>query len=146
MTNSKLFGKVVDNFFFTKFQNRGNEHVHFMLWIKDTPVYGNCTNEEIENFVDKFISFDLTLLDENLCKKYRTSNCRFNFHLPPMRRKLVLEPSTTIDNRMKDKAKELLRQLEYKHYTKETTFDNFLEDLNINEIEYIKMVQATLTK
>ena len=45
MRNKALFGKVIDYSFVTKFQNRGNEHVHFMLWIQDAPVYGKCRNE-----------------------------------------------------------------------------------------------------
>ena len=68
LKNQELFGKVSDYFFITKFQNRGNEHVHFMLWIKDTPIFGQCKNINIEDFIDKYISCDSTLLDEKLVK------------------------------------------------------------------------------
>jgi hypothetical protein len=49
-------------FFVIKFQNCGSEHDHGLLWIKDAPIYGINTNEEIENFVDKYISCYVLLL------------------------------------------------------------------------------------
>ena len=48
MTNDRLFGKVQDYYFVTEFQNCGNEHVHYMLLIKDAPIYGTYTNSDIE--------------------------------------------------------------------------------------------------
>ena len=38
--NDHFFGCVIDYFFVTKFQNRGNEHDHGILWIENAPVYG----------------------------------------------------------------------------------------------------------
>jgi hypothetical protein len=49
-------------FFVIEFHNCGSEHDHGLLWIKDAPIYGINTNEEIENFVDKYISYDVSLL------------------------------------------------------------------------------------
>jgi hypothetical protein len=31
-----------------EFQNRGSEHDHELLWIKNAPMYGVNTNEKIE--------------------------------------------------------------------------------------------------
>ncbi len=42
-------------FFITNFQNRGSERDHGFLWIKNAPMYGVHTNEEIEKFVDMYI-------------------------------------------------------------------------------------------
>ena len=39
-----FFGKISDYFFFTEFQNRGNEHDHALLWIEGAPVYGANNN------------------------------------------------------------------------------------------------------
>jgi hypothetical protein len=47
-------------FFVTKFQNHGNEHDHGLLWIKDTPICGINTNEEINFFVNRYISSDVS--------------------------------------------------------------------------------------
>jgi hypothetical protein len=57
-----IFGQVCDCFFVIKFQNCGSEHDHGLLWIKDATIYGINTNKEIENFVDKYISYDVSLL------------------------------------------------------------------------------------
>ena len=40
LKNEHIFGKVQDFFFTTEFQQRGNEHEHGLLWIKDAPIYG----------------------------------------------------------------------------------------------------------
>jgi hypothetical protein len=50
-----LFGQDYKKQFVTNFQNHCNEHEHHLLWIKDALMYGINTNEEIENFVDKYI-------------------------------------------------------------------------------------------
>jgi hypothetical protein len=62
-TNIPFFlDKFTKKQFVTKFQNHCNEHEHHLLWIKDAPMYGINTNEEIEKFVDKYISCDVSLL------------------------------------------------------------------------------------
>jgi hypothetical protein len=51
-----FFGKILDYFFLTEFQNMGNEHDHTLLWIEGALVYGDDKNSEIEQFVDKYIT------------------------------------------------------------------------------------------
>jgi hypothetical protein len=63
---SSLFGYISDFFFITEFQNCENEHDHGLLWIKNAPMYGVHTNEEIEKFVDMYISCDVSLLPNPL--------------------------------------------------------------------------------
>ncbi len=48
--------------FIIEFQNCGNEHDHGLLWIKNALMYGVHTNEEIEKFVNMYISCDVSLL------------------------------------------------------------------------------------
>ncbi len=57
--NPSISEQVCD-FFVTKFQNHGNEHDHGLLWIKDTPICGINTNEEINFFVNRYISSDVS--------------------------------------------------------------------------------------
>jgi hypothetical protein len=54
-----IFGKINDFYFVTKFQNRGSEHDHGLLWIKDALIYGVDNNETIEKFITslKFVRF-----------------------------------------------------------------------------------------
>jgi hypothetical protein len=58
-----FFGKILDYFFVTKFQNRGNEHDHALLWIEGSLVYGADNNSQIEQFVDKYITCNIDHLD-----------------------------------------------------------------------------------
>ena len=111
--------------------------MHFLLWIKDAPIYGSSKNNKIENFVDKYISCDSSFLDQTLskiqthhhtrtCKKHKNSTCYFGFPLPPMKRTTILERLPNIDKTMKDKAKAFFAELQNQHYTAKTTFHNFL--------------------
>jgi hypothetical protein len=77
-------------FFVTKFQNHGSEHCHGLLWIKNAPMYGVHTNEKIEQFIDMYISCDVSLLPNPLqnaqqhqhtclCKKKNHVVCKFHY-------------------------------------------------------------------
>ncbi len=48
------FGQVKDFFFIT--ESRGLPHDHELLWIDNPPGYGVFQNEEIECFVDKYLT------------------------------------------------------------------------------------------
>jgi hypothetical protein len=77
--DSSIFGKVDDFHFITKFQNRGSEHDHGLLWIKNGPMYGVDSNETIEQFVNKYVIsnnslFPLHLKDLQMHKHKQT--CR----------------------------------------------------------------------
>jgi hypothetical protein len=93
----------------TKFQNRGSEHDHGLLWIKNAPLYGVHTNEKIERFIDMYIFYDVSLLPNPLqnaqqhqhtctCKKKNHVVCRFHYPLPSMRETKNLEPLQMIGN------------------------------------------------
>ncbi len=101
--DSSIFGKVDDFHFVTKFQNRGNEHYHGLLWIKNGPTYGANSNETIEQFVYKYVTSNNSLLplhlkDSQKHKHEQTSRkknqvvCRFHYPLPPMPCTKILEP------------------------------------------------------
>ena len=79
-----FFGHDIDCFFDTKFQNKGNEHDHGILWIENAPIYGQDPTTAIEKFIHTYIYCDSTLIYEELkkiqthphtktCKKYTNS-------------------------------------------------------------------------
>jgi hypothetical protein len=43
-----FFEKISDYYFVTKFQNRGSEHDHALLWIEGAPIYRNGNNSQIK--------------------------------------------------------------------------------------------------
>ncbi len=61
-----LFLGIYIYIFATKFQNHGNKYGHGLLWIKNAPMYGMHTNEEIEQFVNMYIFCDVSLLPNPL--------------------------------------------------------------------------------
>jgi hypothetical protein len=61
----KYHGELKDHLFVTEFQNRGSQHDHALLCIKDAPIYGRNTNVEIEHFVDRYLSCDSRILGNN---------------------------------------------------------------------------------
>ena len=81
-----FFRKISDYFFVTEFQNRGNEHDQALLWIEGTSVYGNDNNSDIEQFVDKYItwiqnlrkSIDITIQEVVENKKTRIADTTFS--------------------------------------------------------------------
>ena len=89
-----FYGKIVDYYFVTEFQNRGSEHDHSLLWIENALVYGKSDNTDIEKFVDNYITCNTDHLDPKLanihrhyhtksCKKNKKSKiCRYNFKFP----------------------------------------------------------------
>ena len=51
-----LFGHADDHFWRIEYQARGAPHVHCVLWIKDTPVLGRNTPEEVEAFIERHVT------------------------------------------------------------------------------------------
>jgi hypothetical protein len=94
-----LFGHIFIFYFVTKFQNHKNKHDHGLLWIKYVHMYRVCTNEEIEWFIDMYISCDVSLLPPLQNAHQHTCTCkrkivvyRFYYPLPSMRETKILEP------------------------------------------------------
>jgi len=89
------FWAFINFFFVTKFQSHESQHDHGLLSVANAPIYGLDSNNAIENFVDKYISYDNNKLAPNFCeaqthrhkKTYTKKNkviCQFNFPWPPM--------------------------------------------------------------
>ncbi len=67
ITKDNFFlGNYLFIYFVIEFQNPGNKHDHGFLLIKYAPMYGVYTNEEIEWFVDMYISYDVSLIPNPL--------------------------------------------------------------------------------
>jgi hypothetical protein len=61
---SSIISEVVDFFLITKIQNRGSEHEHAFIWIKNAPKFKTSSTQEIEKIVDKYITKNKALLPE----------------------------------------------------------------------------------
>nr|XP_057908359.1 uncharacterized protein LOC131104820 [Doryrhamphus excisus] len=98
MSLSQPIGKVVDYFYRVEFQQRGSPHVHCLFWVDKAPKIDVNTDEEVTDFIDRYVTCELQTQDEVLsdtvssvqqhskrhsktCKKKNTT-CRFGFPKP----------------------------------------------------------------
>jgi hypothetical protein len=90
MKNNLIFGHLLKKSFVTKFQSHESQHDHGLLWDANAPIYGLDSNNAIENFVEKYISYDNNKLAPNFhevqpyrhkktCRKKNQPIYRFNF-------------------------------------------------------------------
>jgi len=100
-----IFGEVEDFFYRIEYQARGAEHTHTLLWIKDAPVIGKNTPDEVKDYINKVSTCRLpdpetsltlhelvTRFQVHRCNKYCTKlykcnnkcykKCRFGFPRP----------------------------------------------------------------
>ena len=101
-----IFGTVDDFFWRIEYQARGAPHVHCVLWIKDAPILGQNTPEEVQNFINKVCTcakpdasksptlsqlvshFQMHKCNTYCQKSYKRNGkfckkCRFGFPRPP---------------------------------------------------------------
>ncbi|XP_029910642.1 uncharacterized protein LOC115361416 [Myripristis murdjan] len=98
-------GKIIDYFYRVEFQQRGSPHVHCLFWIEGAPQIDKNTDEEVIEFIDRYVTCELpsdddTLLDtvssvqthskrhSKSCRKHKTT-CRFNFPKPVTARTFI---------------------------------------------------------
>ena len=78
---AKPLGEVYSYFIRHEYQSRGTVHFHTLLWIKDAPLMGRNTDQEISSFIQKYVSCRLPdQLEEpvlyDIVTKYQTHSCR----------------------------------------------------------------------
>ena len=56
---SNPIGKVNHYYWVREYQGRGLPHYHCLFWINDAPVYGQSSNEEVQQFILKNITSHL---------------------------------------------------------------------------------------
>ena len=78
-SNVMPIGEIADYFYRVEFQQRGSPHIHGLFWVKDAPQYEKCFDEEIVNFVDKYITCykpDSSRLNGRSCKLAIAQACQ----------------------------------------------------------------------
>ena len=109
MSEANPIGKVQDFYYRTEFQQRGWPHIHMVLWVENAPRYNEESEDEVIEFIDKYISCEVPPeSDEELHEivtsvqthsKNHTKSCRkggkvcrYNFPKPPSNRTFICEP------------------------------------------------------
>ncbi|KAL9983382.1 hypothetical protein ACROYT_G005544 [Oculina patagonica] len=158
-------GEIADFFYRVEFQQRGSPHIHALLWIKNAPHFELSSNNEIIEFVDKYLTcenntsvemVDLVNLQTHrhakTCNKKGQKICRFNFPLPPMRTTMILSPlnkENLTDDELrdvKDQSDKIKESLDDMKYGLDISFDEFLNKLSLTEEQYIRAVRFSLNR
>ncbi|CAJ1060221.1 uncharacterized protein LOC121898666 isoform X1 [Xyrichtys novacula] len=105
MSPANPIGKILDYFYRVEFQQRGSPHVHCLFWIENAPVIDVNTDDEVVQFIDRYVSCELPNNTDDLhevvssvqqhskqhsktCKK-GGKQCRFNFPKPVSARTFI---------------------------------------------------------
>jgi hypothetical protein len=159
---SSIFGEVDDFYYFKKFKNRRSEHDHGLLWVKNGPMYGVDSNKTIEQFVEKYVTSNNLLLPSNLkysqmhkhtqtCRKKNQVICQFHYPLPPMPCIKILKPLKEIlsfgkRKKSSDIADRIFETLNNMQMKVDVSFEDFINQLNLNFAIYIDSLCNRLTK
>ncbi|XP_061190195.1 uncharacterized protein LOC133198054 [Saccostrea echinata] len=152
-------GVVTDVFRRVEFQNRGSPHIHMLVWTSDAPKHKENSNEEIEAYVDKYVTCSLQENNPQMeqlvelqvhkhsktCKKGGRSVCRFGFPLPPLPKTMLLEPlDVDVEHYRKIYSDIQKKMNDYKDGCS-LDYESFLETIvEMCEDEYIKCIRASL--
>jgi hypothetical protein len=105
---SCISGKIVDYFWRDEFQQRGTPHTHMAVYVKNAPVLGVNSDQEICDFADRYVATSSERASvENLeaqqhqhSKRYclrksavgNSLYCRFGFPKVPMLKTIIIRP------------------------------------------------------
>ena len=131
--------------------------------MKGAPVYGEDDDNAVTAYYDKIISCSSNVKPEYInyikyqihrhtksCLRGRRKKCRFGFPQPPMPKTIILEPFSKDNEEAEEIAKQnwkwIKRMLDDFKLGEEVTmtFDEMLQELNINLTQYLAAVQTTI--
>ena len=55
LSSAQPLSEIQDYFYRVEYQNRGSPHIHMMIWCKDAPSYGKNPEQEICDFIDRYL-------------------------------------------------------------------------------------------
>jgi len=78
--STPLFGEVEDYFWRIEYQARGAPHVHCILWIKNAPVLGRNSIEEVKKYISSICTCSMPNADtsptlHNLVQQFQVHKC-----------------------------------------------------------------------
>ena len=92
-SSSNPLGKLNDYFIRIEFQARGSPHAHALLWVQDSPRINVQSDQEVCDYVDRYVTCAARPDDQELtrklhvqrhshssaCRRGRDKDCRFDF-------------------------------------------------------------------
>ena len=163
MSQANPIGKVRDYYYRTEFQQRGWPHIHMVVWVENAPRYSDDSEDEVIEFIDKYISCEVPPeSDEELHEivtsvqthsKNHTKSCRkggkvcrYNFPKPPSNRTFICEPVDRIQGNEDDPNYQaaLDSRKEEENEAKQTlkAIWTLLADSDADETEWIEILNT----
>ena len=150
-------GVLQDFFYIVEFQQRGSPHIHRLAWIQEAPKYGEDNDAEVIEYIDRVASCSVDVPEDlqkvvefqkhkhsRTCRKAGKPVCRFGIPLPPMRKTTIIQPYVGEDRSIHEDhyntVQEHLNKVE-----QDETFDEFLDNIGLNEDDYLKALQTSVT-
>ena len=149
-------GEIADYAIRIEFQARGSPHAHCVIWVKDAPEFGVDNNDDVCDFINKYVFCkvpaedsklkDLVLLlqkhkHSSYCRRNKT--CRFSFPKPPSSKTLI----TKYDPEHGDNSQELsvlckVQKLIADGYT-DLSLAELLNKAEVTEKDYIDALELS---
>ena len=156
-------GKLSDWFYRVEYRQRSSPHIHMLIWLENSPTFGEDSDEEVTSFIDKIITCKKPGSDADLLKlvnrqihrhshtchrKFR-NECRFNYPQPPMKETTILYPldrdiARSQRKLYEDTWKNRKQRLNDEKERQDITLNDLLSNLNITEDIYICAIQSSL--
>ena len=161
MSNANPLGEIVDYVIRIEFQARGSPHAHTLLWVKNAPQINVQTDDEVCEFVQKYISCSIPDDEDEkdlVCKLQRHSHssycrkkgsCRFKYPKPPSDRVIIAkEPDTENSMELKAHARNVMSKV-YNAMTDQESLgsmstEELLKLLRVSSEEYYKALSVTM--
>ena len=164
MSKAEPLGPISEHIEKIEFQVRGTPHAHCLLWVKDAPKVDKNSDEEVCDFVDKYINGkiphqipenedirDLVLKlqthrHNSCCRKGGRSSCRFNFPRSPSTRTVIARSvDVTSPDYVDPKDYRHIMQIIQTHIEKQDglSLQEILEKESIDEELYLKCLQSS---
>ena len=166
MSEANPIGKVQDYYYRTEFQQRGWPHIHMVVWVENAPRYSEESEDEVIEFIDKYISCEVPpesdkelheivtsvqTHSKNHTKSCRKGGkvCRYNFPKPPSNRTFICEPADRIQGNEDDpKYQDALdKRKEEENEAKQTlkTIWELIADSDADETEWNEILKRAKT-
>lgn len=160
---------IIDYYVKVKFQKRGSDHWHLIVYAKNAPPIDltNANDPAHIEFIDQFITCRrdtenpfvklVTHRHSRTCKSNKRKTCRFHYPLPVMPRTMVLLPikneieipPNEIDDGSIAEYKKTYTKInslmkEFFEKDKDMSFEEILEKLDLDEAGYIMAIRSSL--
>ena len=173
--NSTMIGKVIDYAGVEEFTVMGNPHTHLVIWNQDAPTFEQDPDEQVIDYIDKYVTTDLDDIDPVLGNVQRHKHkrrcggrfrpCSFGFPKPPMESTTILKPfkDEEINDReleqcradfatLKNALREVNVAMKEAHIAgvacprADASYSSFLLCLGFTEERYLRALQAGIER